>query len=429
MPAAGSRATDVLLIEDDPHAASLFLERTTHFAPGEFRVTQARSLHAALEEAYDTPYSLAVLDLTLPDSSGIETCARFSKAQPGVPFIVLTGVSDDALIETLSKAGAKAALLKDDCSGYDIVNAMRTARAVTLAEQQETPAAMRALAESRFRNAIIDKADGIVVIDLTGNVLLVSTGAETLLGRAAADLTGSPFGIDLKPGTPVRAQTLREESRYSQTHSGTGPVLDFDVCQLHVSEVEFWPFAHQWSGKPVIVCAMRDISNQSVEELRQQNIVKIVRPLEVGAGIDAVCTDLALRLGMLVQFNRFEVSVWMPQQERLQVVFELGTNVKGREVSSILNRSAYPDEFGAWATQWSPEDVSPRIALSIGNVTPLEYSKRDEAVLARCANMVAAALSLNRAKPVFSVSSADDDSEPLRAPSELMQRTVLPGAA
>lgn len=424
MPAAGVRAIDVLLIEDDPHAANLFLERTRHFAPGEFNVTQARSLQTALDEAADTPYSLAVLDLTLPDSSGIETCSRFSAAQPDVPFIVLTGVADGSLSETLSRAGAKAALVKDDCSGQDIVDAMRTARAGRESESRFSPESDRAIAEARFRNAIVDSADGIVVVDAAGKVLLVSAGAESLLGRTAADLTGSPLGIELHPGAPVRAQMLREQAGHSETHNAVGPVRQFDVCRLNISEVEFWPFTHYWSGKPVTVCAMRDVTNQSAEEHRQRNMLKIEQPLEVTAGVEAVCTDLAVRLGALVKFNRFEASVWMPELDRLQVLFELGMAANGRELSAMVQRSSAPHGFGSWITEWSSEELFPRVAVSVGCVAPGAYSGRDEAVLARCASMVADALRQRRTAPVFSV--------PAEAPS--LRRAapangILPGAA
>lgn len=424
MPAAGIRAIDVLLIEDDPHAAALFVERTRHFAPGEFNVTQARTLRSALDEAADTPYSLAVLDLTLPDSSGIETCSRFNAAQPGVPFIVLTGVADGSLVETLSRAGAKAALVKDDCSGQDLVNAMRTANSVLAAQRRDAPEVARAAAEARFRNAIVDSADGIVVINGAGEVLLVSAGAESLLGRTAADLTGSPLGIELVPGTPVRAQMLREQSGHAEAHGRDLPVRQFDVCKLQISEVEFWPFSHHWSGKPVTVCAMRDVTNQTAEEHRQRNVLKIEQPLEVTAGIEAVCTDLAVRLGALVKFNRFEVSMWLPEAGRLLVTFELGTPASGREVSSVVQRNSVPQGFGSWITEWSSEDLSPRVAVSVGCVAPGAHSGRDAAVLARCASMVAAALGKSRSAPVFSVSTA--------APGltgNLQTRGFLPGAA
>ncbi len=404
MPAEGNRAVELLLVEDDPHAASLFLERVSHFAPGEFKVTQARSLRAGLEEAADISYGVAVLDLTLPDSTGIETCSTFSAAQPDVPFIVLTGVDDGSLVETLSRAGARAAFVKEDCQAQDLVNAIRSA---SVAPQQPAPGASTAVSEARFRNAIIDSADGIVVIGASGEILLVSAGAESLLGRPAADLTGSPLGIDLHVGQPVRAQVLREQPGHADSHADSGPVRQFDVCQLQINEVEFWPFSHQWSGNPVTVCAMRDVTNQSAEENRQHSVARIEQPLQVSAGIEAVCADIAVRLGALVRFNRFEAAVWRPDLERLQIMAELGMNANGRTVSVLIPRGSVPDEFGSWTTEWSSENRSPRVAVSVGYVEPDAHSSRDEAVVARCASMIASELNNMKKLPVLTPASQE----------------------
>ena len=300
MHPTGTRAVDVLLIEDDPHAAALFLERTRRFAPGEFGVTQARSLESALSEASHSRFDLAVLDLTLPDSSGIQTCTRFCEIAPDVPFIVLTGVADSALLETLSRAGAKAAISKDDCAGQDMVNAMRTAHRVSEKERMMFPAAFKAAADARFRNAIIDNADGIVVIDETGMVKLASVGAESLLGRTAAELQGSELGIELRLGQPIRVQVVRERPGRTEVEDDHGIVRQFDVCKLNISEIEFWAFSHRWSGKPVIVCAMRYVTNQAHEEHRQRAILKIEQRLHLSKGLEESCSDLAVRLGELL---------------------------------------------------------------------------------------------------------------------------------
>ncbi len=396
----GSRATELLLIEDDPNAANLFLERVRHFAPGEFNVTQARSLQAGLEEAADVDFGLAVIDLTLPDSVGIETCSRFNSAQPNVPFIVLTGVTDDSLVDTLSQAGAKAAFTKEDCYAEDLLNAVRSAAITTQRQQAEVTATV---AEARFRNAIIDSADGIVVIGESGDIVLVSAGAESLLGRSAAELTGSPLGIELTPGQPVRAQMLREESGHAQTHPLVEPVRQFDVCMLQVNEVEFWPFSHYWANKPVTVCAMRDINNQSSEENRQRNIVRIDEPLQISSGIEAVCADIAVRIGVLVKFNRFEAALWRPELSRLQIMAELGVQAKGRGVSSLVQRGSTPDEFESWTTEWSSEEYETRVSVSVGCIETDDKSDRNGVVLARCATMIAAALAKMRSQPVLSV--------------------------
>ncbi|MDA0676989.1 MAG: response regulator, partial [Chloroflexi bacterium] len=325
-----TRAVNVLLIEDDPYAAALFLERTRRFAPGEFGITQARSLESGLGEVSHSRFDLAVLDLTLPDSSGIETCTRFCEVAPDVPFVVLTGVVDSSLLETLSRAGAKAVIVKDDCAGQDMVNAMRTAHRVSEKARSMLPAAFTSAANARVRNAIIDNADGIVVLDEAGTVSLVSAGAESLLGRTAAELQGSALGVELRLGQPIRVQLVREQPGQTEVYDDRGMARQFDVCKLNINEVEFWAFAHQWSGKPVTVCAIRDVTNQVSEENRQRSIATFEQQVRLSAGLDEVGSDLAVRMSALLRFNRFETAVWRPELNRLQIVFELGMSAAGR---------------------------------------------------------------------------------------------------
>lgn len=386
MPPAVRPAIELLLIEDDPHASRLFVDRVSRFASGEFNVTQARSLKAGLDEAADFPFGLAVLDLTLPDSTGIATCSKFNAAQPEVPFVVLTGVDDASLVETISKAGAKAALVKQDCSAIDLVNAIRTA---AVSKEYDTPTVSKKVSEARFKNAIIDSADGIVVVDKAGSIQLVSSGAELLLGRPAAEVIGSPLGIDLNPGEPVRAQVVREEQKSLQEAGQPVHVRDFDSSSLHVSDIEFWPFSHQWSGQLMTVCAMRDVTNQLEEELKQRNVVDIEKPLRVSAGIADICAEYAARLSAFVKFNRIEVSLRRPELKRLQIITATGALSEGRDTSALVEETLYPPEFGAWLTGRSDENYALEVVVSIGSIEKIQYTGRDQAAISRCATMIA----------------------------------------
>jgi sigma-B regulation protein RsbU (phosphoserine phosphatase) len=93
--------------------------------------------------------SLVLLDLTLPDSIGLETFATLHAAAPEVPIIVLSGRDDEALaIKTLHE-GAQDYLVKGQVSGQLLVRAMRYA-----IERKRTAEQLAAYAEElRKRNA------------------------------------------------------------------------------------------------------------------------------------------------------------------------------------------------------------------------------------------------------------------------------------
>jgi sigma-B regulation protein RsbU (phosphoserine phosphatase) len=64
------------------------------------------------------PIDLVLLDLTLPDSSGVETVQRFRQAAPKVPLVVLTGMSDDTIAKACIESGANSFASKSGLSAH-----------------------------------------------------------------------------------------------------------------------------------------------------------------------------------------------------------------------------------------------------------------------------------------------------------------------
>jgi DNA-binding response OmpR family regulator len=101
----------VLLIDDDErlHAVIDFaLEGTP------FELVVAPSAAAGLEVAVRAPPAIVLLDVTLPDSDGVEVCARL-KADPrtsAVPVVMLSGHAAPADRARAEAAGAAAYLVK-----------------------------------------------------------------------------------------------------------------------------------------------------------------------------------------------------------------------------------------------------------------------------------------------------------------------------
>jgi PleD family two-component response regulator len=65
-----------------------------------------------------------LLDLSLPDGSGLDTVVRICATNPHMPVIVLTGLEDDALSLTAVQAGAQDYLVKEQVDGSGIARAM-----------------------------------------------------------------------------------------------------------------------------------------------------------------------------------------------------------------------------------------------------------------------------------------------------------------
>ena len=70
---------------------------------------------------------IVLLDLSLPDSFGLETLARWQAAAPTLPVIVLTGSDDEALAVAAVREGAQDYLVKGRIDGALLLQAIRYA--------------------------------------------------------------------------------------------------------------------------------------------------------------------------------------------------------------------------------------------------------------------------------------------------------------
>jgi serine phosphatase RsbU (regulator of sigma subunit) len=125
----------LLLVEDDDGDARLVQDDLAERLP-RARVTRARTLADALAALART-IDCMLLDLGLPDASGLDAVARLSSRAPGTPLIVLTGLDDEAAGVTAVEAGAQDYLVKGIVSGDQLARSIRYAIGRRQAEAAE----------------------------------------------------------------------------------------------------------------------------------------------------------------------------------------------------------------------------------------------------------------------------------------------------
>lgn len=76
-------------------------------------VTVAHSAGEALAHARRTDFDAAIVDLDLPDASGLDVVAALTEIRPGVRVVVLTAYGRPDLVERATAAGADAFLTKE----------------------------------------------------------------------------------------------------------------------------------------------------------------------------------------------------------------------------------------------------------------------------------------------------------------------------
>jgi diguanylate cyclase (GGDEF)-like protein len=178
LPPNGDRHS-VLLIEDNPGDARLIREMIAEDPEAPFELHCAERLSLGLDFLASRPAGLVLLDLSLPDSLGLETFARVFEHSPAVPIIVLTGTDDSTVALKAVQGGAQDYLVKGKLDRELLVRSMQYSierkRYQVQIEHQANYDALtglpnRTLLHDRLRQAVFAqrhvRAIAVVFIDL-----------------------------------------------------------------------------------------------------------------------------------------------------------------------------------------------------------------------------------------------------------------------
>ncbi|HEX5308452.1 MAG TPA: SpoIIE family protein phosphatase [Solirubrobacteraceae bacterium] len=116
---------NVLLVEDDEGDARLVEDELLERLP-RARVLRSRTLAEALSNV-DASIDCVLLDLGLPDASGIDAVAKLRAGMPATPLIVLTGLDDEAAGMAAVQAGAQDYLVKGSVDRQQLARSIRYA--------------------------------------------------------------------------------------------------------------------------------------------------------------------------------------------------------------------------------------------------------------------------------------------------------------
>jgi len=125
--AAMNKTLTVLLIEDSPDYAALVQQWLSVKTSAAFVLHWADSLQSGLDRLKQGGVDAILLDLDLPDSSGIGTFTRTKRQAAGVPVILLTGDSGEQFALQLVQKGAQDYIVKGSCNAESLVKALQYA--------------------------------------------------------------------------------------------------------------------------------------------------------------------------------------------------------------------------------------------------------------------------------------------------------------
>ncbi|WP_170294600.1 EAL domain-containing protein [Roseospira navarrensis] len=208
----------LLLVEDNPTYAALVTALLDEDSETRFETVMANSLEAARSRLTAERFDAVILDLTLPDSIGLETLDSILTSAPAMPVIVLTGTDDDQTALSAVRRGAQDYLSKDGLSPESLRRAIHYA-----CLRKETIGALAT--EGAFLEALVNTVgDGLAALECVrdsdgGRVidfrcLLVNPAFTALVGRKGGEIADLGLrALVAEWGWPELVDTLAQVAR------------------------------------------------------------------------------------------------------------------------------------------------------------------------------------------------------------------------
>ena len=228
----------VLMIEDDLEYAEIIkmcLDEPDSMGL-KFEVERADRLSVGLKLLDAARFDALLLDLTLPDSQGLETISRVIAHGAQVPVLVMTNLGDETMAFEAMRLGAQDYMVKATSDSRYLK------RAIWYAIERH-----KLLAQSE--GIIKRAADGMVVVDAGGIVRYMNPAAQTIFGEPAETMVGKPFPLPLAAGETSLHKLTQPRER---------------TVEMKVVDI-------QWKGQTARLASVRDITElQRVEQLKAE---------------------------------------------------------------------------------------------------------------------------------------------------------------
>ncbi|MFZ0726339.1 MAG: response regulator [Desulfobacterales bacterium] len=117
----------VLIVEDNLDDYTLLREVLESSEEVAAVILHEERLGSALSAAKNNAIDVAVIDLSLPDSFGLDTYVSFHEKYPLIPTIIMTGTKDYEMAFTAVQKGAQDYLFKGEPSSTAIIRTIRYA--------------------------------------------------------------------------------------------------------------------------------------------------------------------------------------------------------------------------------------------------------------------------------------------------------------
>ncbi|MFN3077184.1 MAG: diguanylate cyclase domain-containing protein [Alphaproteobacteria bacterium] len=312
----------ILLVEDDRGDARIVVELLKETRLGSFEMVQADRLSSAIDmveasRIENRPFDAVLLDLSLPDSVGMETVRTFRRAASDLPIIILTGLDDQKIGLWALQEGCQDYLVKGQGDGDSI------ARTILHSIQRGRLERDLLRAKEQFRQLVEASPDAILVCT-PGEVKLINEASRRMCAEAR-DLQGREFASlfvprDMPKVGALLGDVLRGARRQgvleAQLRHPGGPPVYVEVIVLAVTQ----------DGEPAAEVILHDMTARR-EADRYRYLASSVFE---GAADAMVVTDAGTRI-RLVNNAFTKITGYPPEEVIGQTPRVLASGIHTRE--------------------------------------------------------------------------------------------------
>ncbi|WP_373529261.1 response regulator [Nostoc sp.] len=313
----------VLLVEDNPGDVFLLQELLKEVTTDVVELMPVERLLEALKDLSREDFDVILLDLSLPDSQGLETFIIAHNQAKATPIIVLTGIDDETLAIRAMQEGAQDYLVKGQVTGDLLVRSMRYA-----IERQRADNALRQ-SEERFRVALKNSPIFVYNQDMELRYTWVYNPSygltvEEILGKQDLDII--PIE-DAQRLTTIKLQVLT-------TGIGTREEVSITIKEAtRYYDLTIEPLRNETQEIVGVTCASIDISERQAA-LRERKLAE--EKIREQAALLDVTTD-----AICVRNLNNQIILWNKGAETLYGW--LATEAWGRNASELLYDEPCPE--------------------------------------------------------------------------------------
>jgi len=263
----------VLIIEDDPAVAGVIQNALADASDSPFVVEWVRRLSDGLARVSGGGIAAVLLDLSLPDSQGINTFSTLSLAAPGVPILVLAGLGDEDIAKEAVERGAQDYLLKIRLDNYSLTRALHSVIARKAVEDALF------LEKERAQVTLNSIGDAVISTDISGNITYLNQVAERMTGWSGVEASGRPFaevfqiieGVTREPARNPMQSAIKQNQAVGLTSNCI--LVRRDGCESAIEDSTA-PIRSRTGQVIGAVMVFRDVSEARAMKLKMTHLAQ-----------------------------------------------------------------------------------------------------------------------------------------------------------